>query len=93
MLIDQRPRDWKVQVQQYISSLPKNSFFLWDVYRTLQGQYRYSYASPRTLGDIEYLIKMAGAKHVTGSKSPGIKLINKVQDTVIPERKVQDEDL
>jgi hypothetical protein len=36
---------------------------------------------------MEYLIKMAAAKHTTGSKNPGITLINKEQNA-IPERKV-----
>ena len=88
MLINRRPRGWKEQVQSYISSLPHNSFFLWDAYRNLRDRYRFSYASSRTLGEIEFLIKMAAAKHVTGSKNPGIKLINKAQDAV-PPREVE----
>jgi len=88
LLIEQRPREWKTQVQKYIKSVRKNSFYLFDVYRTLQSQYRYSYASSRTLKDIEYLIRMAAAKHLTGNKNPGIKLIKKMPDKVIPKREV-----
>jgi len=88
MLINQRPRGWKTQAQHYISSIAKNSFYLWDVHRNLRAQYRFSYTSSRTLSDIEYLIKMALAKHLTGSKSPGVKLINKVQNA-IPDREVE----
>lgn len=88
LLIIQRPRGWKSHVQQYIISISKNSFYLYDVYLNLQEQYRYSYASPQTLRDIEYLIKMAAAKHHYGSKNPGIKKINKISDNVIPPREV-----
>ncbi|HEY3490532.1 MAG TPA: SIR2 family protein [Candidatus Deferrimicrobiaceae bacterium] len=88
MLTNQRPRGWKIQVQHYIASIAKNSFYLWDVSRTLRHQYSYSYASSKTLSDIEYLIKMAAAKHLTGSKNPGIKLINKIVDA-IPSRGVK----
>ncbi|GAW67906.1 uncharacterized protein GPEL0_01f3997 [Geoanaerobacter pelophilus] len=90
ILINQRPRGWKAQVQNYVSEIKHNSFYLWDVYRTLRAQYRYSYATPRTLSEIEYLIKMSAAKHVTGSKSPSMTLINKVTDA-IPAREVKEE--
>jgi hypothetical protein len=89
LLIKQRPRGWKTQVQKYITSAHKNSFYLFDVYIRLRAQYRYSYASPRSLSDMEYLIKMAMAKHSTGVKSPGDKLIKKVPaKEVLPEREV-----
>ncbi|MGA2939592.1 MAG: hypothetical protein ABSF52_21180 [Syntrophobacteraceae bacterium] len=88
LLIDHRPRGWKTQVQKYILSAPKNSFYLLDVYVHLRAQYRYSYASPSSLNDIEYLIKMAAAKHATGRKSLGVTLIKKIPNDVIPAREV-----
>lgn len=90
LLIHQRPRDWVKQVEWYIASIAKNSFYLFDVYRTLRAQYRYSFASPQTLRDVERLIKMTATKHVTGDKKPGVKAINKAKFTedVIPPREV-----
>jgi predicted MPP superfamily phosphohydrolase len=88
LLIKQRPREWKAQIHDYISSISRNSFYLWDVYRNLRAQYRYSHATAKTLYDIEYLIKMAAAKHITGSKTPGVKLINKIDDDALPPREV-----
>jgi hypothetical protein len=88
-LIYQRPRDWKTQVESYISNAAKNSFYLMDVYISLCTQYSYSYASSNTLHEIEYLIKMAAAKHSTGHKKPGVKLIKKVADSVLPNREVE----
>ena len=90
LLIRQRPRDWEKQVQKYVANNPKNSFYLLDVYRTLRAQYRFSYASAQTLQEIEHLIKVVAAKHVTGDKVPGIKTINKLKfkDQIIPEREV-----
>ncbi len=90
LLINQRPRGWKAQVHKYISSMHKNSFYLLDVYKSLRSQYQYSFTSYRSLQDIEYLIKMVAAKHKTGSKSPGIKLINKIDDAVLPTREVEE---
>lgn len=93
LLISQRPRNWNEIIQDYISSIQKNSFYLLDVYRALRTQYRYSYASNSTLKEIEHLIRMAITKHVTGAKEPGVKLIQKtiptlIGDPVIPPREV-----
>lgn len=90
LLINQRPRGWKNKVEAYIKTVSKNSFYLWDVHRTLRTQYRFSFASPETLKEIEYLIKMAAAKHLTGSKSPSNKLINKMENSV-PKREYVDD--
>lgn len=90
LLIHRRPRDWEKYVQRYIGACAKNSFFLFDVYRNLRTQYRYGFASPQNLRDIEHLIKMAGAKHITGDKEPSNKTIRKVKfaPDVIPPREV-----
>lgn len=91
LLIQQRPRNWSKQVQHYIATNKQNSYYLFDVYKNLRTQYQYSYASPQTLRDIEFLIKMSATKHVTGDKEPGIKSINKVMKVnkdLIPPREV-----
>lgn len=94
LLIAQRPRNWGDVIQDYISKIQKNSFYLLDVYRALRTQYRYSYASSTTLKEIEYLIRMAMTKHVTGAKEPGVDLIRKtiprliVGEPIIPPREV-----
>jgi hypothetical protein len=93
LLIVQRPRGWREAVQQYISNIQKNSFYLLDVYRSLRTQYRFSYVSNPTLKDIEYLIQMAATKHVTGTKEPGTKLIQKTLPTLIGERIVPEREV
>jgi len=86
LLIKQRPHGWKEPLQKYIEATTKNSFHLNDVMVRLRLQYQYSYAEPRELKDIEYLIKMSAAKHFLGTKKPGIKAIKKISDSVLPER-------
>jgi len=93
LLIHQRPRGWKTQVQSYIASVAKNSFYLYDVHMALRGQYRFAYATTQTLKDIAFLIQMAITKHLTGHKHPGVKLIAKttariINRDVIPPRDV-----
>ncbi|MDG9922641.1 MULTISPECIES: metallophosphoesterase [unclassified Pseudomonas] len=86
LLISKRPRDWHKEVSKYISQVQHNSFYLFDIYTNLRSQYRYSFASTKVLGEIEYLIKMAAAKHSTGSKTPNSKMISKINPKVIPDR-------
>ena len=88
LFIQQRPRGWKESVQKYIEEMAKNSFYLLDVMETLRQQYRYSYAAPRELKNVEYLIKMSAAKHSFGTKKPGIKTIKKIPNSVLPERNI-----
>lgn len=93
MLINQRPREWRSKVHQYIASVKKDSFYLLDVYENLRSQYRYSFASPQNLADLKYLIKMAIAKHETGSPMPSVSVIsNKKYDGCVPARTV-DQDI
>jgi hypothetical protein len=87
LLIHQRPRNWKKQLEIYIESIEADSFYLLDVYNNLRAQYQYSYASLQTLRELEYLIKLSVAKHKSGRKLPGEKQLRKVPQQVIPKRK------
>jgi len=87
LLIHQRPRTWKKEIEKYISSIEKDSFYLFDTYNLLRAQYKYSFASEKDLVEIEYLIKLAMAKHTSGRKLPGEKQLKKVPLSIIPSRK------
>lgn len=88
LLIFQRPRGWKGEVQRYITENGKNSFYLNDVQRRLRLQYMYSYASKNELKDIAYLIKMASLKQLRGAKNPSATSVNRVSNEVLPNREV-----
>ncbi len=87
LLIKQRPRNWVMQVREYIKSISKNSFYLMDVYVQLYIEYEYSFTSPDTLREIKYLIKTAAAKQFFGAI--GEKSRGKVPDAALPERLVE----
>lgn len=90
-LISKKPRDWHKHVQNYVGSVKKNSYYLYDIYNSLRNDYRYSYVSAHTLKDMERLIKLAAAKHATGDKLPNSKTIEKISkanDGLIPPREV-----
>lgn len=86
LIVKKRPRLWKNEIGNYIQSLARNSFYLLNVYRVLRTEYKYCFASNSTLSDIEYILKMAIAKHQYGAKKISQKTIKKVSDKNIPER-------
>jgi hypothetical protein len=88
-LINERPHEWRMHVENYIASISKNSFYLMDVHRALIVQYIYSYASSKTLDDMKYLLKKILVKHIHGVKDPGIKAISKISDKELPSRKIE----
>ncbi|HUW29586.1 MAG TPA: SEFIR domain-containing protein [Sulfuriferula sp.] len=91
LLIYKRPRDWSNHVHRYIVANKKNSYYLFDVYKTLMQQYKYGFVSPQALKDMQFLIKSAVTKHLTGEKNPSLKSINKMMkdhENVIPPREV-----
>jgi len=89
LIIMEMPNNWQDQVHNYISTIPKNSFYLFDVYKSLRIQYSYGFVSNKTLLKLSHSIKMCIAKHELGIKSPGIKAINKIPDSMLPSRKIE----
>jgi predicted MPP superfamily phosphohydrolase len=86
VIVNQRPQDWSLKVQEYIGSISKNSYYLFNVCSILRNQYKYAFVSPKALREIGYLIKMCVAKHELGTKMPGKEAIKKVPDNALPKR-------
>lgn len=86
LLIFKRPNGWKKEIENYIISLKKDSFFLFDTVNALRTKYRYDFASHEELSDIAYLTKMGLAKHEFGAKKPGMHDIVKIANSNLPER-------
>lgn len=85
-LVFERPNGWKEQIGEYISTVHKNSFYLFDIFNALRSQYKYSFATTKELSEMKFLIKMGVAKHQLGMKKPGVDAIKKVSDSVLPTR-------
>jgi hypothetical protein len=89
LLISTRPRDWERSVQRYIADSARNSFYLMDVYQALRVQYRMGFfPNLATVKMVEFLIKMAAAKHLTGEKKPTEKSFKNIRfdDNLLPDR-------
>jgi len=79
LLIANRPHNWKSKIEKYISTKNKNSFYLFDAQNAIHIEQKYGFNGDAAQKELLYLRKMAWAKHETGSKKPGIKLINKME--------------
>lgn len=83
MIIRERPGGWRNIVEDYISNLNINSFFLSDLAISLQTQYRYNSSEYEERRIIEHLFKMCLAKHEFKDKKPGIDKINLISSEII----------
>jgi len=86
LFIFEKPRGWKKQIEDYIGSISKNSFYLFDIFNTLKAQYRFGFVSTSELNEMKYLIKMVFAKHELGTRKPGYDAIKRISDKIIPNR-------
>ena len=88
LLLRNRPSGWENDIQQYLNSLQKNSFYLYDLFRALKNEYSYGCMNQKTLITVGNLMKMCMTKHVNGIKKPTIKDANRnISDKIFPERK------
>jgi hypothetical protein len=78
LLIFCRPREWRKMIQNYIVSLHKNSFYLFDTHNALQAKYNFDFITEEERREITLLLKMCFAKHEFGSKNPTPHEIAKV---------------
>lgn len=92
LIIFKRPSGWKKQIEDYITSINKNSYYLYDTVNALRVKYRYDFASGSELKDIKYLIKLGIAKHHFGGRKPNINQIIQIADSNIPKREFTDDE-
>lgn len=86
LLIFKRPNGWKQEIEKYIVSLNKNSFYLYDTVQALRTKYRFDFATQEELKDIKYLVKLGLAKHEFGGSKPSLKDVLRIKDSNLPNR-------
>ena len=87
-LISERPNRWNKHIENYISKISKNSFYLLDTVNYLRGRYRYDFASDHDLSSMKALLKMGYAKHEFGGTLIKPSQLSQISNKVIPERDV-----
>lgn len=81
LLSRKRPSHWKGIIYEYIKKNDKNSYYLGDIEHFLFSILKLSDLQPEEIKEITYLRKAAWAKHETGAKAPGKKLIGKIKSS------------
>ena len=77
IMTKQRPIGWEKEVERFIIKTSKNSFYLSRIHISLQIQYKISFSNEQTRQQLRRLAAMSAAKHLTGSKNPNKKLVEK----------------
>jgi hypothetical protein len=90
LLIIKRPNGWKKFIEDYITTLNKNSYYLFGTVMALRTRYRYDFATKEELNEIKYLVKLGLAKHEFGGQKPGLSQIIKIPDSELPKREFGD---
>ena len=78
-------------IENYIVSINKNSYYLYDIVNTLRSRYRFDFANKEEVSDIKYLTKLGLAKHEFGGRKPGIRQIVQIADSSLPKREFNTE--
>jgi len=90
LIIFKRPNGWKVQIENYITSINKNSYYLYDTVNALRTKYRFDFLNQDELKSITYLVKLGLAKHQFGGAKPSMLQVIKIDDSNLPKREYQD---
>ncbi|MFY7935830.1 MAG: hypothetical protein ACOVOQ_00520, partial [Flavobacterium sp.] len=88
LLVFCRPREWRKHIHEYIVSLNKNSFFLYDIHNALLAKYNFDFITEEERREISLLAKICFAKHEFGSKNPTAADLKRV---VLPKPKSNNE--
>jgi hypothetical protein len=90
LIVFSRPREWKRHIDEYISSVDKNSFYLADIVTALRVRFQYDHLVDEEARDISYLVKLGLAKHKFGGRRPGLDKIRLISDTNLPKREQEE---
>ena len=86
LLIICRPKDWYKHIEKYIISLPKDSFFLFEVLNEMRAQYKYGFIEEKDCQILSTLIRKCLAKHALGVDNPTLGQMKQIPNSVLPKR-------
>jgi hypothetical protein len=78
LIATDRPKNWFKNIDNYIISLDKNSFFLSDLLSTLTFNYDYKTTEIEERRSIDLLMKKCRAKHFLNSDNPNKGLLDRL---------------
>jgi len=91
LIASKRPNEWSSHLEEYISKVDKNSFYLLDLHHALENEYMYGFATNKTLEQMAITYKMTVAKHRKRGGNIGAKSLARVSDRELPTRRNDDD--
>ena len=85
-----RPNKWYSKIEEYIVSLPTDSFFLYEIVNEMRAQYKFGFIEENDLRLLSCLIKKSLAKHEFSIKNPSPGQVKKISTSAIPRRDDRD---
>lgn len=79
VMVKQRPPGWKEEVEKFVISEHKNSFYLARMLEALSHEYKLGFVTEHDRPHLRRLASIALARHSTGVKKPNKKLMEKAE--------------
>lgn len=86
LIIFSRPKHWFKNIENYVVSLPKNSFYLFDTVNAIKAKIKFDFLSDVEFRELQILYKMGLAKHQFGDKRPTHRDMNRIPNHLLPKR-------
>lgn len=81
-----RPKNWYNYIEKYIVSLPKDSFFLFEVLNEMRAQYKFGFIEENDSQILSTLIRKSLAKHMLGVNNPSPGQMKQIPNSCMPKR-------
>lgn len=81
-----RPNKWHEKIEKYIISLPKNSFYLFELVSEMRAQYKFGFVEEQELKLLALMTKKCLAKHQFGVDNPSPGQVKQIPSSVLPKR-------
>lgn len=86
-----RPTNWRITLEKYINSLPKNSFYLYSLMGQIRFLYFYDYSTDTEINELKHLIQLGYAKHEFGNSNPSKKTLSLFTQSILKKPKIEEE--
>lgn len=79
-----RPKRWQAEIGKYVTTVDKDSFYLYDLFTFLVGEYRYEYLDDTTRESVGEMAKIIFSKHLHNTDKPSANMLSKIDLGSVP---------
>lgn len=73
-----RPKRWRDEIARYVATADKDSFYLYDLFTLLVGEYRFEYLDDATRESVGEMAKIIFSKHLHNTDKPSANMLSKI---------------